>query len=136
MYVYIYKMYITLYMIHIYHIVLDLSQKAKKWYVYAPEMGRYEGIPSVRTEKCYFSLVLTHLTVVFGGSYRDLTARVLAATRTEVFSGDVEVARCHCSTVPSQSLCPVSLRGLSCSHGCVFLNAACTSPPVNGCGSV
>lgn len=30
--------------------VLDLSPEAKKQYIYAPAMGRYEGIPSVRRE--------------------------------------------------------------------------------------
>lgn len=50
---YISKMYITLYMIHIYYTVLDLSQKVKKWYVYAPEMGRYEGIPNIRREMLF-----------------------------------------------------------------------------------
>lgn len=107
--------------------VLDLSQKATNWCLRSRDGKVMRGFAAVEEKRC-FGWGLTPPTVIFGRSRGDLATCVLAAARPEAFTA-------HRFPVPSESPYPASPPGPSRSHGCVFVDAACTSRPVSGCGS-
>lgn len=107
--------------------MLDLSQKATNWCLRSRDGKVMRGFAAVEEKPC-FGWGLTPPTVIFGRSRGDLATCVLAAARPEAFTA-------HRFPVPSESPYPASPPGPSRSHGCVFVDAACTSRPVSGCGS-